>query len=64
MMATRRMGREQALQALYAIDVGRARAGERRSTEIVGDGAEPSTVPSSRDLVLGTLDFTPTRPIA
>lgn len=56
-MATRRMGREQALQALYAIDVG-----EREPTEAIEEivGAGPAEhLRFVRELVLGTLDFTP-----
>jgi len=52
----RRRGREQALQALYAIAVGRRDPAEAVD-EIVGERAEASHRAFVRDLVFGTLDF-------
>ena len=57
-MATRRMGREQALQALYAIEVGGRDPGEAIE-EIVGTGTGAEHRRFVRELVLGTLDFAP-----
>lgn len=56
-MATRRAGREQALQALYAIAVG-AREPAEAIDEVVGENAGAEHRAFVRDLVLGTLDFT------
>jgi N utilization substance protein B len=57
-MAARRLWRQQALQALYAVTIG-GRDPAEAIDEIVGEqaGAEHRTF--VRDLVRGTLDFTP-----
>ena len=55
-MATRRLGREQALQALYSIAIG-GREPADALTEIVGDAADAKHRGFVRDLVLGTLEF-------
>jgi transcription antitermination protein NusB len=52
---TRRQGREQALQALYSIAVGRREPSEVL-LEIVGETASSEHRLFVRDLVLGTLD--------
>ena len=54
-MPSRRQGREAALQALYAIAVGRREPGEAL-TELVGDGSETEYRAFVKDLVTGTLD--------
>ena len=55
-MASRRLGRERALQALYSISVGDRDPAEAR-TEVLGEAAGSSHRTFVRDLVLGTLDF-------
>ena len=55
-MASRRQGREQALQALYSIQVGHRDPGDAL-TEVVGDRADTDHRTFVRDLVLGTLDY-------
>lgn len=55
-MPSRRHGREQALQALYSIQVGHRDPGDAL-TEVVGDRADPGHRTFVRDLVLGTLDY-------
>jgi N utilization substance protein B len=55
-MPSRRQGREQALQALYATVVGDRDPAEVL-TEIVGDAAESEHRAFVRDLVLGTLQY-------
>ena len=57
-MATRRLGRERALQALYSIAVGRREPGDALA-EVVDEGADASHRGFVRDLVFGTLDFSP-----
>jgi transcription antitermination protein NusB len=52
---TRRQGREQALQALYSIAIGR-RNPDEVLLEIVGEAANSEHRIFVRDLVLGTLD--------
>lgn len=54
-MPTRRTGREQALQALYAIEVGTRDPGDALA-EIVGERASADHRTFVRELVLGTLD--------
>jgi len=55
-VASRRMGREQALQALYSIVVGH-RDPSDALTEVVGDRADTEHRAFVKDLVLGTLDY-------
>ena len=55
-MASRRQGREQALQALYAIVVGHRDPGDALG-EIVGDRGDSEHRAFVRDLVIGTLDY-------
>ncbi|HEY9086372.1 MAG TPA: transcription antitermination factor NusB [Candidatus Tyrphobacter sp.] len=57
-MSTRRMGREQALQALYAVEVG-GRDPAEAIEEIVDAGGGSEHRRFVRELVLGTLDFAP-----
>jgi N utilization substance protein B len=54
-MASRRQGREQALQALYSIVVGHRDAGEALD-EVVGENADTEHRTFVRDLVFGTLE--------
>ncbi len=55
-MPSRRMGREQALQALYSILVGHREPGDAL-TEVVGENAQAEHRAFVKDLVLGTLDY-------
>ncbi len=55
-MASRRHGREQALQALYSIQVGHRDPGDAL-TEVVGERADTDHRTFVRDLVIGTLDY-------
>lgn len=55
-MASRRLGREQALQALYSIVVGHREAGDALG-EVVGDRADVEHRAFVKDLVFGTLDY-------
>ncbi|MEO9170353.1 MAG: transcription antitermination factor NusB [Candidatus Baltobacteraceae bacterium] len=55
-MTSRRMGREQALQALYSILVGHREPSDALA-EIVGGGADAEHRAFVKDLVFGTLDF-------
>jgi N utilization substance protein B len=55
-MSSRRLGREQALQALYSIAIGRREPADAL-TEIVGDRAEADHRAFVKDLVLGTVDY-------
>lgn len=57
-MASRRFGREQALQVLYSVHVGGRDPGEAL-TEIVGDAADSEQRTFVKDLVLGTLEYAP-----
>lgn len=57
-MPSRRQGREQALQALYSIAVGRREPGDALN-EVVGERADAEYRTFVRDLVMGTLDYTP-----
>ncbi len=57
-MSARRFWREQALQALYAVTVGERDPSEAIE-EIVGAHASPTHRTFVRELVLGTLEFTP-----
>ena len=57
-MASRRQGREQALQALYSIQVGHREPGDAL-TEVVGERADTEHRTFVRDLVIGTLDYAP-----
>jgi transcription antitermination protein NusB len=54
-MPSRRQGREVALQALYAIVVGKRDPGDAL-TEMVGSGEETEYRAFVKDLVVGTLD--------
>lgn len=55
-MRSRRLGREQALKALYSIAVGDREPGEAL-TEIVGNNADAEHRAFVKDLVLGTLEY-------
>ncbi|HEV7179817.1 MAG TPA: transcription antitermination factor NusB [Candidatus Baltobacteraceae bacterium] len=55
-MSSRRMGREQALQALYSVSVGH-REPDDALTEVVGNRADAEHRAFVKDLVLGTLDY-------
>lgn len=55
-MASRRLGREQALQVLYSVSVGGREPGEALD-EVVGSEADSAHRTFVRDLVLGTLEF-------
>lgn len=55
-MASRRMGREQALQALYSVTVGQREPGEALA-EVVGDRAEADHRTFVKELVYGTLEY-------
>jgi N utilization substance protein B len=55
-MVTRRLGREQALQALYSIEIGGREPAEVLS-EIVDDAADARHRAFVRELVLGTLEY-------
>ena len=56
-MPSRRIGREQALQALYSVVVG-TREPADALTEVIGDRADAEHRAFVKDLVLGTLDYT------
>lgn len=55
-MASRRLGREQALQVLYSVAVGGRDPGEALE-EVVGSEADSVHRTFVRDLVLGTLEY-------
>jgi N utilization substance protein B len=55
-MASRRLGREQALQALYSITIGNREPGEALS-EVTGESADSEHRTFVKELVLGTLEF-------
>jgi transcription antitermination protein NusB len=55
-MASRRLAREQALQALYSIEIGNREPGEAVG-EVTGETAVGEHVVFVRDLVLGTLAY-------
>ncbi len=55
-MTNRRLGREQALQALYSMHVGRREADDVLS-DVIGDNADAQHRTFVRELVLGTLDY-------
>ncbi len=55
-MTNRRLGREQALQALYSMDVGRREPADVLS-DVIGDNADAQHRTFVRELVLGTLDY-------
>jgi transcription antitermination protein NusB len=55
-MTNRRLGREQALQALYSMDVGRREPAEVL-TDVIGDSADAQHRTFVRELVLGTLEY-------
>ncbi|MGH7737456.1 MAG: transcription antitermination factor NusB [Candidatus Tyrphobacter sp.] len=57
-MRPRRRAREQALQALYAVTIGKRDPAEAID-EIVGRAAPSERRTFVRDLVIGTLEFTP-----
>jgi len=56
MTASRRLAREQALQALYSVEIGHREPGEALE-EIVGDTATTEHRTFVRDLVLGTIGY-------
>ena len=56
MTSSRRLGREQALQALYSVTIGRREPGEALA-EVVDEPAEAEHRAFVEDLVLGTLEF-------
>ena len=55
-MSSRRLGREQALQALYSVSIGGRDPGDALA-EIVGESADPEHRTFVRELVFGTLGF-------
>lgn len=55
-MSSRRLGREQALQALYSIVVGHREPSDALS-EVLGDRSDVDHRSFVKDLVTGTLDF-------
>lgn len=55
-MSSRRLGREQALQALYSAEVGGRDPAEALG-EVVGEGADATHRTFVRDLVMGTLGY-------
>jgi transcription antitermination protein NusB len=55
-MASRRLGREQALQVLYSVEVGARDPGEALD-EVVGSEADSVHRAFVRDFVLGTLEY-------
>jgi len=55
-VSSRRLGREQALQALYSVTVG-GREPSDALTEILGDAAQSEHRAFVKDLVFGTLDY-------
>lgn len=55
-MTSRRLGREQALQALYSTEIG-GRDPSDALGEVVGDAADAAHRAFVRDLVMGTLDY-------
>jgi N utilization substance protein B len=55
-MSSRRLGREQALQALYSMEIG-GREPAEALLEVVGDGADARHRTFVRELVLGTLEY-------
>ena len=57
-MSNRRLGREQALQILYSMEIG-GRAATDALADIVGDSADARHRTFVRDLVLGTLEHRP-----
>ena len=57
-MSSRRLGREQALQALYSIAIGDREPADALD-EIVGANGSAEHRAFVKDLVVGTLDFTP-----
>lgn len=56
-MASRRLWRQQALQALYAVSIGKRDPGEAID-EVVGESAGAEHREFVRELVRGTIDFT------
>jgi N utilization substance protein B len=55
-MASRRLGREQALQALYSVAIGGREPGEALN-EVVGETADARHRGFVKELVLGTLEY-------
>jgi transcription antitermination protein NusB len=55
-MASRRLAREQALQALYSIEIGNREPSDAVG-EIIGESAAGEHVVFVRDLVLGTIEY-------
>jgi N utilization substance protein B len=55
-MANRRLGREQALQALYSMEIGGREPADALG-EVVGGGADAQHRTFVRELVLGTLEY-------
>jgi transcription antitermination protein NusB len=57
-VATRRLGRERALQALYAVEIG-GREPADALAEVVRDGCDAEHRAFVKELVLGTLEYRP-----
>jgi transcription antitermination protein NusB len=57
-MRSRRLAREQALQVLYSVSIGGRDPGEALG-EIIGEGADSDQRAFVKDLVLGTIEFSP-----
>src|SRR5580704_17856709 len=55
-MPSRRLGREQALQVLYSVEIGGREPGDAL-TEIIGDAAQPEYRSFVKELVFGTLGY-------
>jgi N utilization substance protein B len=55
-MGSRRLGREQALQALYSMEIGHREAADVLA-DVIGDAADAPHRTFVRELVLGTLEY-------
>jgi N utilization substance protein B len=55
-MPSRRLGREQALQVLYSVEIGGREPGDALM-EIIGDAAQPEYRSFVKELVFGTLGY-------
>lgn len=62
-MSSRRLGREQALQALYSIVVGHREPSDALS-DVLGDRSDTDHRTFVKDLVTGTLDYAPEADVA
>ena len=62
-MSSRRLGREQALQALYSIVVGHREPSDALA-EVLGDRSDAEHRAFVKDLVTGTLDYAQTADVA